>query len=76
MINQYKDVRKTTVKKLFRRSYLIFSYEFILYNRLVKGVRIRSYSGPYFPAFGLNTDQNNSEYGHFSRSAMLPFYNP
>ena len=45
MINQYKDVRKTTVKKLFRRSYLIFSYEFILYNRLVKGVRIRSYCG-------------------------------
>ena len=21
--------------------------------------RIRSYFGPYFPAFGLNTDQNN-----------------
>ena len=50
----------------------------------IKSVRIRSYSGPYFPAFGLNsdirsispysgrmwenTDQNNSEYGHFSRS--------
>ena len=47
----------------------------------VKSVRIRSYSGPHFPAFGLNTerygisphsvrmrenaDQNNSEYGHF-----------
>ena len=30
-----------------------------------ESVRIRSYSGPYFPAFGLNTDQNNSEYGHF-----------
>ena len=34
----------------------------------VKSVRIRSYSGPYFHAFTLNTDQNNSEYGHFSRS--------
>ena len=45
----------------------------------VKGVHIRSYSVPYFPAFGLNTekcsvrirentDQNNSEYGQFSRS--------
>ena len=50
----------------------------------VKIVRIRSYCGPHFPAFGLNTerysvssysarmpeniDQNNSEYGHFSRS--------
>ena len=46
----------------------------------IKSVRIRSYSGPHFPAFGLNTefcispysvqmrenaDQNNSEYGHF-----------
>ena len=27
----------------------------------VKSVRIRSYSGPCFPAFGLNTDQNNSK---------------
>ena len=34
----------------------------------VKSVRIRSYSSPYFPAFGLNTDQNNSEYGHFLHS--------
>ena len=49
----------------------------------VKSVRIRSYSGPYFPAVELikihcispysvrmreNTDKNNSEYGHFSRS--------
>ena len=34
----------------------------------IKSVCIRSYSGPYFPAFGLNTDQNNSEYGHFSGS--------
>ena len=34
----------------------------------VKSVRIGSYSGPYFPAFGLNTDQDNSEYRHFLRS--------
>ena len=46
----------------------------------VKSVRIRSYSGLYYPAFGLhtispysvkmweNTDQNNPEYGHFLRS--------
>ena len=33
----------------------------------VKSGRIRSYSFPYFPAFGLNTDQNNSEYGHFTQ---------
>ena len=52
----------------------------ILYNydirHCVKSVHVWSYSGPYFPAFGLNievmrenTDQNNSEYGHFLRSA-------
>ena len=33
--------------------------------------RIRNYSDPHFPAFRLNTDQNNSEYGHLLRS--LPF---
>ena len=25
-----------------------------------------SYSGPYFPASGLNTNQNNSKYENFS----------
>ena len=34
-------------------------------SHCVKSVRIRRFSGPYFPAFGLNTDQKNSEYGHF-----------
>ena len=37
----------------------------------VKSVRIRSYSGPYFPEFGLSTDQNNSEYRHFLCSDNL-----
>ena len=53
-------------------------------SNCVKCVRIRSYSGPHFPAFRLNTeiwrissysvrmresaDQSNSEYGHFLRS--------
>ena len=35
-----------------------------VYLHSVKSVRIRSYYGPYFPAFGLN----NSEYGLFLRS--------
>ena len=43
----------------------------ILKEALRKKDRIRSYSGPYFPAFELNTDQNNSEYGQFSRSEVL-----
>ena len=34
----------------------------------VKSVCIRSFSGTYFPEFGLITDLKNSEYNHFSRS--------
>ena len=50
----------------------------------MKSVCIRSFSAPYFPAFGLNTerygvslrklentDQEKSEYEHFSRNAMV-----
>ena len=33
----------------------------------VKSVPIRSYSGPYSVRMRGNTDQNNSEYWHFSR---------
>ena len=36
--------------------------------RTVKSVRIRSYSGPYFPAFGLNTEYL-SAFSVFSPSA-------
>ena len=39
----------------------------------MNSVRIRSCSGPHFPAFGQNTDQNNSEYGHFLRSDSIAF---
>ena len=56
----------------------------------VKSVGIWSYSGPHFPAFGLNTgirsispysvrmqknaDRNNSEYGHFLRSVVITVF--
>ena len=43
----------------------------------LKSVRIRSYSGPHFLAFGLNTgryDLNNCEYGHFLRSVKLYYH--
>ena len=33
------------------------SNKFLIVNHTVKRVRIRSYSGPYFPAFGLNTER-------------------
>ena len=48
----------------------------------MKRVRIRSYSDPYFPAFGLNsvrmrenTDQNNSKYGMFDAVESDDFCN-
>ena len=34
----------------------------------VKRVCILGFSSPYFPAFGLNTNQKNFEYGYLSRS--------
>ena len=56
-------------------------------HHCVKRLRIRSFSGAYFSVFGLNTkrysaslciqsewenmDQNNFEYGHFSRSELF-----
>ena len=50
--------------------FYVYICHFLLQIRLhcVKSVRVRSYSGLYFLAFGLNTDQNNSEYGHFLRN--------
>ena len=35
-----------------------------IYVHCVKSLGVWSYSGPYFPAFGFNTDLNNSEYEH------------
>ena len=42
----------------------------------VKSVRIFSFSGTYFPAFVLNMDQKNSEYGHFSHSVQYLALHP
>ena len=74
------------------QNYLLQS-NFILHSatkfHYVKSIRIRSFAGPYFPTFGLNTDQKNSQYGHFSLSVycvvalfythyrpVIHFYNP
>ena len=37
----------------------------------VKSVHFRSGSGPYSVRLRENTDQNNTEYGHFLRSGMI-----
>ena len=39
----------------------------------MKSIRIRSYYSLYFPAFSLNTDQNNSEHGYFLQSGVYSF---
>ena len=35
---------------------------------------MQSFSGTYFPAFGLNTDQKNSKYGHFSHNEYIHYF--
>ena len=45
--------------------------DFVDVNHCVKAVRIRSYSGPYSVRMRENKDQNDSEYGHFSRSEQI-----
>ena len=67
---------------VFLRFFSIFFMVFSLcaYHKLllrcVKIIRIRSYSSSHFPAFKLNTDQDNSKYGYFSDSvafiALIP----
>ena len=50
----------------------------------MKSVQIRSFSGPYFPAFGLSIspysvrmrENNNSVFGHFSCSARYRLFCP
>ena len=49
----------------YSRKICNFSIIPVLY--FVKNVCILSYFGPYFPTIGLNKDQDNFEYGHFSR---------
>ena len=79
-----------TISRKYVTDYRIFCIALILavntemeFHQIhcVQSVRIRSYSGPYFPAFGQNTErypysvrmrentnQNNSEYGHILRN--------
>ena len=79
-IFRFSDVFRGLRKGALGTNGLIWLYNYFLYALLrwrlldleavihcVKSIRIRSYSGPFFPTFGLNTDQNNSEYGLFLR---------
>ena len=44
--------------KLFRHLQYVALPLFLLSSHYVKSVRIRSYPGPHFPAFGLNIEKN------------------
>ena len=63
----------TTYHDIMVKSHEKFVFASILLIHYIKSVCAWSYLGLCFPAFGLNTDQNNSEYGHFlySDSALL-----
>ena len=45
--------RKVSIGKFFK---LRVTWKLIFWQYCVKSVRIQSFSGPYFPTFGLNTD--------------------
>ena len=55
------DMKEKKVSKRFK----FYSH---LLRKKCQNARIRSYSGPYSVQMRENTGQNNSEYGHFSRS--------
>ena len=69
-IVNYLDTNPIGNFSLFAAAYTKYLLSLMLTNvernHCVKSVRIRSYSGSHFPAFGLN----NSEYGHFLRSEL------
>ena len=63
----YKMLTQNTI---FINDSLVFLKLCVAFHSM-KSVHMRRFSSPYFSAFGLNMDQKNSEYGHFSRSAWL-----
>ena len=69
--------RNTSGGRLLMLDMFVFGFDKLKKSKKIrwpthceKSVYIWSFSGSYFPAFGPNTDQKNSEYGHFSRSDL------
>ena len=60
-----------TLKRQSKRANIDSTHSDIINSRIhcVK-CPYSEFFGPYFPAFGLNTDQKNSEYRHLSRSIL------
>ena len=77
-IDILEKIEKTPSVMRVYQSNMTKSYLHIVHSRLnqrhshcVKSGRIRSCSGPYSGQMWKNTDQNKSEYGHFSRREYL-----
>ena len=87
-VETYLQISFLSVSRIavYERYYIFFFFVFqslLLMLNCVKSVRIRGFSGPFFPAFELNTDsvrmrenkdQKNSEYVLFSRSYFHDYY--
>ena len=79
LFRRAKEMTGFYMKRSIGQKWVKIRFCSFLHSYWVKSVRIRSFSGPYFPAFGLNTrdtpylsvlestDQKNAKYGHFSR---------
>ena len=57
----------TPSERTFLTNGIVTHENSVSHQHFIKSVRIRSYSGMHFSAFGLN----NSKYGHFLRTAKL-----
>ena len=71
-MKSYKQASKDTITRCFKMTLAAAGINTILRE----SVHVRSYCSPYFPVFGLNrmwenTDQNNSEYVHFTQCHYL-----
>ena len=64
---------RTTLQKNYSPPIIIIFWKcFFNSQHCVKSVHIRSFSGPYFPAFGLNTDKNSIR-THFTQCISCYF---
>ena len=70
-IMQLRTYLKSLAFRMYFEERWINLKEFFHYIDCVKVVRIRGYSGPYFPAFALITDPSNTECGNFSRRDLV-----
>ena len=69
--SEYEHVSRSEYHRgAFRTLTNIYEVAFLQKLHCVKSLSIQSYSGPYFLAFGLNTDHNNCEYGRFLCSVV------